>query len=251
MFKFYLRNLNNNILVKIIVLCRTDMFDRLPGQNLNKIKQDNSFTFTWYREGVNSNLDSALIKLVNIRARLTYPMIKDIFEEFFPKSFDKTDIRSALLDYTRHTPRDFVQLMNYIKRNCDDAAVSTIAINKAVKEYSTEYFKQEISNELAGYFSGQAIASIFNVLSSISQQQRFGYKTFITTCKLYSDLGDIKPFEIMRVLYDCSAIGHTHFYKENGSTRVLFKYRNRASAFNPMDKILLHKGLWKALNVSL
>ena len=240
----------NDILVKIIVLCRTDMFERLPGQNLNKIKQDNSFTFTWYREGVNSNLDSDLIKLVNIRARLKYPMINDIFEEFFPKRLDNTDIRSALLDYTRHTPRDFVQLMNYIKRNCDDATVSNLVINKAVKEYSTEYFKQEISNELAGYFSGQAIASIFNVLSSI-RQQRFEYKTFINTCKLYSDLGNIEPFEIMRVLYDCSAIGHTHFYKENGSTRVLFKYRNRASAFNPMDKILLHKGLWKALNVSL
>lgn len=239
----------NNILIKIIVLCRTDMFERLPGQNLNKIKQDNSFTFTWYREGVNSNSDSDLIKLVNIRARLKYPGIKDIFKEFFPKKFYKTDIRSALLDYTRHTPRDFVQLMNYIKRNCDASFVTTIALNKAVKEYSTEYFKQEISNELSGYFSGQAIASIFNVLSSI-RQQRFEYKAFKTECNLYPELANIDSFEIMRVLYDCSAIGHTHYYKENGSTRVLFKYRNRASTFNPKDKILLHKGLWKALNVS-
>lgn len=29
-----------------------------------------------------------------------------------------------------------------------------------------------------------------------------------------------------------------------------FKYRNRNSAFNPADRILLHKGLWKALNVN-
>lgn len=54
----------NNILVKIIVLCRTDMFEKLPGQNLNKIKQSNSFTFTWYREGIDSNKHSDLVNLI-------------------------------------------------------------------------------------------------------------------------------------------------------------------------------------------
>lgn len=58
------------------------MFERLPGQNLNKIKQDNSFTFTWYREGVNCNVDSDLIHLVNKRARLTYPDLQDVFHNF-------------------------------------------------------------------------------------------------------------------------------------------------------------------------
>lgn len=240
----------NNILVKILILCRTDMFERLPGQNLNKIKQDNSFTFTWYREGVNCNVDSDLIHLVNKRARLTYPDLQDVFSQFFPKKYDDTDIYNALLNYTRHTPRDFVQLMNSIKNHCNDKIVSPNAISKAIKEYSMEYFKQEISNELAGYFTGQAIEAVFNALSSI-RRQKFTYQQFVKKCQSYPTLEKVEPFEIMRVLYDCSAIGHTHYYKENGSTRVLFKYRNRVSTFNPNDKILLHRGLWKALNVSL
>ena len=123
----------NNILVKILILCRTDMFERLPGQNLNKIKQDNSFTFTWYREGVNCNVDSDLIHLVNKRARLTYPDLQDVFSQFFPKKYDDTDIYSALLNYTRHTPRDFVQLMNSIKNHCNDKIVSPNAISKATQ----------------------------------------------------------------------------------------------------------------------
>jgi len=240
----------NNVLVKILVLCRTDMFERLPGQNLNKIKQDNSFTFTWYREGVNCNEDSDLIRLVNKRARLTYPNIQDVFSQFFPEKYDGKDIYSALLDHTRHTPRDVVQLMNFIKNHCDEKTVSINAISKAVKEYSMEYFKQEISNELAGYFSGPAIEAVFNALSSI-RRQKFTFQQFVEKCNLYPALVSVDAFEIMRVLYDCSAVGHIHFYKENGSTRVLFKYRNRVSAFNPDDKILLHRGLWKALNVSL
>ena len=54
----------------------------------------------------------------------------------------------------------------------------------------------------------------------------------------------------MRVLYDCSAIGHVYSYKGERITRVTFKYRNRTSTFTPDDRILLHKGLWKALNVN-
>lgn len=238
----------NNILVKIIILCRTDMFERLPGQNLNKIKQSNSFTFTWYREGIDSNKHSDLVSLINKRAKLTYPQINDVFKEFFPQNYDDTNIYSALLNYTRHIPRDFVQLMNYIQQNCDSEYVTKTAIIKGIKNYSTDYFLPEISNELSGYLPSATIQPVFNVISSI-RSQSFTYEQFM---KMYHDvdaLKNIDPLEILNILYDCSAIGHTHYYKENNTTRVLFKYRNRSTAFKKSDKILLHRGLWKAMNV--
>lgn len=55
---------------------------------------------------------------------------------------------------------------------------------------------------------------------------------------------------ILNVLYDCSAIGHTYSYKDGKGTRITFKYRNRNSSFNKDNGIILHKGLWKALNVN-
>ena len=238
----------NNILVKIIVLCRTDMFEKLPGQNLNKIKQSNSFTFTWYREGIDSNKHSDLVNLINKRAKLTYPVINDVFKEFFPQKYNNINIYSALLDYTRHTPRDFIQLINYIQQNCDSENVTKTAITKGIKNYSTDYFLPEISNELSGYLPSVAIQPVFNVISSI-RSQSFTYEQFI---KIYNDvyaLKDIDPLYVLNILYDCSAIGHTHYYKENNTTRVLFKYRNRSTAFEKSDTILLHRGLWKAMNV--
>lgn len=238
----------NNILVKIIILCRTDMFERLPGQNLNKIKQSNSFTFTWYREGIDSNKHSDLVSLINKRAKLTYPEINDVFKEFFPQNYDDTNIYSALLNYTRHIPRDFVQLMNYIQQNCDSEYVTKTAIIKGIKNYSTDYFLPEISNELSGYLPSAAIQPVFNVISSI-RSQSFTYEQFINIYKDVCELKQIEPLEILNILYDCSAIGHTHYYKENNTTRVLFKYRNRSTAFKKSDKILLHRGLWKAMNV--
>lgn len=241
----------NYIPFKILVLCRTDMFERLPDPNKNKIKQDNSFTFTWYREGINKSNDSDLIKLINTRAKLVYPELQDVFQTFFPKKYDERDTYSALLDFTRHTPRDFIQLINHIQEQCHEntTMVSSFDIEKGIKEYSTEYFKQEIHDEMAGYIPGPVIEGVFNALSSLRSRD-FWYRDFQEKCRYNKKIKDFDLDEIMRVLYECSAIGHTYSYDGGNTYRVTFKYRNRSSAFNPGDRILLHKGLWKALNVN-
>ena len=240
--------ISNYIPVKILILCRTDMFERLPGQNLNKIRQSNSFTFTWYKEGSDSNKNSDLVQLINKRATLSCPEIKNVFEQFFPKKYDGTDIYSALLNYTRHIPRDFIQLLNYIQENCTSSKVRKQDIHKGIRMYSTEYFLPEISNELSGYIPSSAIQSVFNVISAM-RSQSFTYDEFIRKYKEVLNPDLINPLEVLKVLYDCSAIGQSHYYKEFGATRTLFKYRNRSSAFEPSDKIFLHRGLWKAMNV--
>lgn len=240
--------LENKMPVKILILCRTDMFERLPGQNLNKIKQANSFTFTWYKEGVDTDKKSDLVCMINKRAKLTYPDVDDVFVSFFPKKYDDANIHSALLNYTRHIPRDFVQLINYIQANCTTNKVTKEAISKGIKSYSTEYFLPEISNELSGYIPSSAIQSVFTVLSSM-RSQNFTTEQFVSKFKETVATVDVDPLEILKVLYDCSAIGHVHFYKEFNGTRVLYKYRNRHTSFLKEDKILLHRGLWKAMNV--
>lgn len=239
---------------KIIVLCRTDMFERLPDPNKNKIKQDNSFTFTWYREGINKSEDSDLVELINRRARLVYPDLIDVFKSFFPKTFKGTKIYTALLDFTRHTPRDFIQLINHIQEQCPQNTnkLTSIQIEKGIKAYSTEYFKEEIADEMAGYLPGKVIESVFNALSSMRSRD-FWFSEFEEKIEYnlkLNDLKDITSDEIMRILYGCSAIGHIYSINGGHTSMVTFKYRNRSSAFNPKDRIMLHKGLWKALNVN-
>lgn len=241
----------NYIPFKILVLCRTDMFERLPDPNKNKIKQDNSFNFTWYREGIDKSEDSDLIRLVNTRAKLVYPEIQDVFMSFFPERYDNKMTYSALLDFTRHTPRDFIQLINHIQEQCHENTekVSSKEIEKGIKEYSSEYFKQEISDEMAGYLPGPVIEGVFNALSSMRSRD-FWYNEFQEKCRYNTKLKGFDLDEVMKVLYECSAIGHIYSYDGGSTSRVTFKYRNRSSAFNPDDRIMLHKGLWKALNVN-
>lgn len=241
----------NRIPFKLLVLCRTDIFERLPDPNKNKIKQDNSFTFTWYREGINKSEDSDLIALINTRAKLVYPEINDVFASFFPKKYDEKKIYSALLGFTRHTPRDFIQLINHIQEQCPENTkkVTSSCIEKGIKEYSTEYFIQEISDEMAGYLPGPVIEGIFNALSSMRKRD-FKYDELREKCRYNTRLRECDLDEVMKVLYECSAIGHIYSYDGGYTNRVTFKYRNRSSAFNPDDRIMLHKGLWKALNVN-
>lgn len=247
------KTLNNfmikeNIPVKIITLCRTDIFDRLPDANKNKIRRDNSFTLSWYKEGVNTPSDSPLIQLVNKRARLVYPDLRDVLSYFFPSKYDGYGIYNYLLDFTRHTPRDFIQLMNCIRDQCQGNRVSMSAIDKGIKEYSLEYFVTEIQDEMAGYIDYDKTKLILGVFA-IMRKREFSFQEFHRNYSNVKELRDTDVSEVMRVLYDCSAIGQ--IYSINGQDMMhTFKYRNRNSAFSEKDTILLHRGLWKALNVN-
>ena len=233
---------------KIIVLCRTDIFERLPDANKNKIRRDCSYTFCWYKEGQDKQNDCGLIDILNLRGRLVYPKIGDVIKTFFPTQYNGTNIYEALLEMTRHTPRDFMQLMLSIQTVCTLPNVTTYNIQEGIKEYSTEYFLPEIKDEMAGYIPYKYIDSIVNILSSFRERE-FSYKQFIDSFNSLK-IESLSPDSVLNVLYDCSAIGHAYPYGNGDQTRITFKYRNRNSSFNKSNRIILHKGLWKALNVN-
>lgn len=239
---------NNEIPFKIIVLCRTDIFERLPDANKNKIKRDCSFSFCWYKEGQDKQNDCGLIDILNLKGRLVYPNIGDVINALFPPRYKGTDIYEALLEMTRHTPRDFMQLLLSIQTFCDTPSVSEINIQEGIKEYSTAYFLPEIKDEMAGYIPYKYIDSVVNILASFRERE-FSYQQFVETFNGL-DIKSIAADTVLNVLYDCSAIGHAYPYENGQHTRITFKYRNRNSSFNKSNRIILHKGLWKALNVN-
>ena len=201
---------------KIIVLCRTDIFERLPDANKNKIRRDCSYTFTWYKEGEDSQKECGLIDIMNLRGRLVYNNIENVIDSFFPS---------------------------------DTANVTNNAIVEGIKVYSSEYFLPEIKDGLAGYIPYNLIDPLINILSSFRVRE-FSYSQFVNAFNDLNMSNDINVDFVLNVLYDCSAIGHAYPYKNGRETRVTFKYRNRHSSFNKENRIILHKGLWKALNVN-
>lgn len=68
---------------------------------------------------------SKLIELINLRARLVDPATQDVIAGFFPSHIDGgSSTRTTLLELTRHTPRDFLQLMVHIQNYASQGSVS-------------------------------------------------------------------------------------------------------------------------------
>ena len=241
--------LKNNINIKIIILCRTDIFERLPDPNKNKIRQDCSFSFSWYNEGVDDQSNCDLVKLANLRTKMAYPKVNDMFKEFFPNKYDGKATPNALLEFTRHTPRDFLQLLNCIQDQCMEERVDLEAIKDGLAFYSSGYFLPEIKDEMAGYIPAECIDEIINVFAALRKRE-FSYEEFATLFRENQNLSDLNIDYVLKVLFDCSAIGQRYSYDGGQNKRITFKYRNRNSSIKKSDKFLLHKGLWKALNVN-
>jgi hypothetical protein len=75
---------------KIILLCRTDLFEKIPGTNKNKIRQDNSVELDWYHDPREPSR-SLLVKISQLRTELSLGSGLNMFAEFFPHHIDHTD----------------------------------------------------------------------------------------------------------------------------------------------------------------
>lgn len=71
----------NGINVKIIVLCRTDVFEKIDGPNKNKIRQDYSVNLFWY-DNTRDPEKSDLFELVELRASNIFKR-NTFFNDFF------------------------------------------------------------------------------------------------------------------------------------------------------------------------
>ena len=124
-------------------------------------------------------------------------------------------------------------------------------IEKGFKDYSSNYFVPEIKDEMAGYIPVPFQDPILHLLASFHKREitfiefdkKFRGTPAFSSCKLSAQ-------DICNVLYDCSAIGQIYQYgKKSDEVNVSFKYRNIYSSFNPNDKIFIHKGLKRALDL--
>jgi len=242
---------------KVVVLCRTDLFNRLPGSNKNKMKRDSGLVLNWYEDAKDLH-HSALAKLANVKARVADPTIKDIFTDYLPNRMSRggSDRRTIalLLDYTRHTPRDLLQLLGCIAdmarvspERSRDIRVTAETVGRGIAKYSRDYFAGEIEDEVWGHLGLDERAAIIPILTALGRE-RFTPEEFSQLCE--KSFPDLNPGRLLGVLYECSALGHVRDVdSSSGKRRVTFKYRNPDSTLNLSEDLLLHNGWRTKLNI--
>lgn len=242
---FYLKE----IPAKIVIMCRTDLFNSLSGPNKNKIKQHSGIMLDWFQE--TSNLKNTnLAKLINLRTKLSLKSEIDIFEHCLPPDFYHRGVKKetlhVLFEYTRHTPRDIIQLFNEIQKHTKQSIrPSKDNIKYALISYSKDYFISEIRDELYGFVSEDEI-KYFGALLIAVGKYRFNEGDLKREIQNNDKYKSIDYHRLINALYNCNAIGQI----DNYTNFVTFKYRNPFVEYNPNNDILVHNGLQKALNLS-
>jgi len=230
---------------KFVVLCRTDIFERLPGADTNKLRQDSGVELDWYDDPRHPER-TRLVRLANVRARASLHRKFDVFDEYLPPRVGHRAIRGHLLVHTRHTPRDLLQLLKRIQaRAGTEERMTATQVKSGIRDYSCNYFIGEVRNELAGYLEHGQIDNAITLLTSFSSPR-------ITTQDLRTRVteigyGALDIEGMLTALFNCSAIGTIE--ETDGKDRYTFKYRNRTASWVPGSVAWIHPGAWKGLNI--
>lgn len=234
---------------KIVVLCRTDLFERLPAANKNKLRQDAAVTLDWYHDPREPE-ESGLLELINLRAEVASGLDYDVIDAHLPPRVHKRPMRQAVLELTRHTPRDVVQLFRSLQKfHHGDDPMSVDHVMSAFRDYSLTYFLPELKDELVGYVPSEDVDDVFAVFASLRKRE-------FTRNELYHHWNHLAPDvdidAALAALFECSGVGILHVkeqHRTSAKTYVSFKFRNRNSTIGMGQRFLLHSGVWKALNL--
>jgi hypothetical protein len=244
----------------IIIMCRTDLFERLPSINMNRIR-DFATVLDWYDEPRDPH-KSNLFRFATHRARLSGYEGQNVIRDYLPKRLERASSRSNagpkpvntyrfLLDHTRHTPRDFQRVLHYIQMHSSGTEYpSRRAIFSGLRRYSTEYFLPELRGELSGYFSPPEVRRFLDLIGSL-RKRTFSVTDLDRYRKSSRNQVSIDTEEALRVLFTCSAVGNVvRQSRPEGRDRLhyTFRYRNPHASLNLDEPIILHRGVWKAMN---
>lgn len=146
---------------RIVLLVRNDIFSRLNLPDAGKMRIDFGVDLDW--RILTGNLKNApLFKMVNRKAGALIGEDIQVVESFLPEfaslgnSGDRMPIHQYLLNLTRHTPRDLLQLFEQIREVAldlgteEDGKVSQAVLREGSVRYTNKYFVDAIRNELIG-----------------------------------------------------------------------------------------------------
>ncbi|HEL9599477.1 TPA: hypothetical protein U0J99_002040 [Streptococcus suis] len=233
-----------------IVFLRTDIYQRITYSDKNKW-DDYLINLGWTQD--------KLRKLIQHRIDVLTGRANGNFQEAWERVVLPQDIqignrqsrRIKPIDYilrsTHNRPRDIIKYLKEaskvaIKNNHN--LIGANDIKKANDKFS-EYLKQEIIDEI--YSVLPEYEDIFAILSTI-RKQTFSPQEFVDIYqdKVFNEnLKNRGAETVLKILFDFSIIGNV----PSMQNQQIFKYSNDSARFNFREKIIIHRGLYKALQI--
>lgn len=229
---------------KVILLIRSDLYDKLSEPNLNKLQCDHAKRMEWYDEA-SPAAESKLFQLVNLRGKLAVGHEVNVVKTWLPSKIDGQGVEKYLLNLTRHRPRDVIQLFNSLQECAGVGMMTEAQVRKGVSLYAQSYLLREIKDELSGLLDDALVKHAFDLIFSIRKP-----KFRLSDACAQADRFNIDyqgVLEILEHLFDCGAIGLIDDRTQINLTT--FKYRTPAAVFSSNSEFVIHKGLQRAANL--
>lgn len=239
----------------IVLLMRNDIFSRisliLP--DAHKMR-DFAYDLDWRVLSGAAGRNAPLFQLVNRKAAQEQGTdTVDVLSYFPPKigvgKASDSQLR-YLLNLTRHTPRDMLQLMEYIRlaevANPSPQALrlSESVIREGVLQYSAKYFVDAVKGELAGYEGGRAEAEAALKALKLMPESQFTRSDFRRALASSGGGLEAKADDFLRLFFFAGALGNVF---RNGSERYLVFYHRRDDVdLNVQGTLVLHNALTHA-----
>ena len=250
--KYVKQNCSNCIIP--LVFLRTDIYNQLTDSDKNKWSE-NIVSLEWNLEKIKNMLAYRISKTTNnhdstINANFDYEFAK-IFNPRVIYSGNKKSKAISVFSYiarsTQWRPRDFIK---YIKICAEEACsmgmeYATNEIVKSADAKFSDYLKQEIIDEIFPVLP--EINKILSLFSSI-RKQSFNPSIFIEEYNKEIEKGNIKKISaenVLGTLFNYNIIGNIPSMKG----QVLYKYAFKDARFNLKENIIVHRGLYKALQI--
>ena len=161
---------------------------------------------------------------------------------------NKISIFDYIAQHTHMRPRDFIEYIRCCARIAYDNGENIISpetVKKARDEYSINYFYEDLKSE--AYVEIDNIDSIMEILGQIRKKE-FDPNDFISIYKERNpECSDAEIQQILKKLFNFSIIGNEPSMHDHH----LFKYNNPRITYNTSEHVIVHKGLYKALQILL
>lgn len=229
-----------------VVFLRNDIYSQIKDADKNKWREHIS-ELSWNSQELKKMLCKRLC--ISSNNRLSENTVWNILFSSDPVYMGNRQKNSMpIFDYiTRSThlrPRDYIF---YIKK-CAEKAIEkgdTYIKGQTVKEVDrvfSEYLKSEIIDEI--FVEIPNYSDVFSILSQI-RKQTFSPDLFISNYSKLPNQNEETAKELLIKLFNFGIIGNQPSMKG----QQIFKYQYPDALFNYTESLIIHRGLYKALQI--
>ena len=238
--------------VKLAVACRTDLYRKLATRRTGKIRRDYGLELNWFQARREPST-AHVIRLANLRARLAGLSNGDVFRKFFPTKIQGQSTSERLLDQTRHTPRDLLQLLKIIQKQVDSTGpISEAQVLSGIADYSDTYMRDDVDEVLGAYFSEPVIRQRCTDLLGTVRRREFEFSQLRDRAASEPRFKGVNVDTLVDALFENGFIGNVTAggARGTGGDYYRFKYRNPSATLLTEEKLVFNYGLWKTFNVA-